>query len=51
MKLIGDGLGTGCLCALINAKSHEPKNLLAVDSIQSRLGLAVFRCRTVEFSD
>lgn len=28
------------LCALINAKSHEPNNLLAVDSVQSRLDLA-----------
>lgn len=28
------------LCALINAKSYEPKHLLAVDSIPSRLALA-----------
>ncbi len=28
------------LCALINAKDYEPRHLLAVDSIQSRLNLA-----------
>jgi len=28
------------LCALINAENYKPKNLLAVDSIQSRLDLA-----------
>ena len=28
------------LCALINAATYKPKNLLAVDSIQSRLDLA-----------
>lgn len=28
------------LCALVNAKSYEPKNLLAVDSVLSRLDLA-----------
>ena len=28
------------LCALINAESFKPKNLLAVDSIESRLELA-----------
>ncbi|MCJ1430177.1 hypothetical protein MMC29_008093, partial [Sticta canariensis] len=34
------GCGPVGLCALINAKSYEPKNLLAVDSILSRLDLA-----------
>ena len=28
------------LCALVNAENYKPKNLLAVDSIQSRLDLA-----------
>ena len=28
------------LCALINAENYKPKNLLAVDSVQSRLDLA-----------
>lgn len=28
------------LCALVNAKSYKPKNLLAVDSVLSRLDLA-----------
>lgn len=28
------------LCALVNAKNYEPRNLLAVDSILSRLDLA-----------
>lgn len=34
------GCGPVGLCALINAKNYEPKNLLAVDSIPSRLDLA-----------
>ena len=28
------------LCGLINAENYKPKNLLAVDSVQSRLDLA-----------
>lgn len=28
------------LCALVNAEDYKPKNLLAVDSVQSRLDLA-----------
>ncbi len=28
------------LCAIINAENYKPKNLLAVDSIPSRLNLA-----------
>ena len=34
------GCGPVGLCALINAEDHKPKNLLAVDSVQSRLDLA-----------
>lgn len=34
------GCGPVGLCALINAENYKPKNLLAVDSIQSRLDLA-----------
>ena len=34
------GCGPVGLCALINAETYKPKNLLAVDSIQSRLDLA-----------
>ena len=34
------GCGPVGLCALINAESYNPKHLLAVDSIQSRLDLA-----------
>ncbi|KAL8650490.1 MAG: hypothetical protein Q9210_003795 [Variospora velana] len=34
------GCGPVGLCALINAEDHKPKNLLAVNSVQSRLGLA-----------
>lgn len=28
------------LCAIINAENYKPKNLLAVDSVSSRLNLA-----------
>ncbi|KAL8746557.1 MAG: hypothetical protein Q9190_001441 [Brigantiaea leucoxantha] len=34
------GCGPVGLCALINAEDYKPKNLLAVDSVQSRLDLA-----------
>lgn len=34
------GCGPVGLCALINAETYRPKNLLAVDSIQPRLDLA-----------
>ena len=34
------GCGPVGLCALINAEEYKPKNLLTVDSIQSRLDLA-----------
>lgn len=34
------GCGPVGLCALINAETYKPKNLLAVDSIQPRLDLA-----------
>ena len=34
------GCGPVGLCALINAQEYKPKNLLAVDSIPSRLDLA-----------
>ncbi|KAF2816776.1 putative alcohol dehydrogenase [Mytilinidion resinicola] len=34
------GCGPVGLCALINAEDYKPKHLLAVDSIESRLGLA-----------
>ncbi len=34
------GCGPVGLCAVINAESYKPKNLLAVDSVQSRLDLA-----------
>ncbi|CAF9908987.1 MAG: hypothetical protein HETSPECPRED_008786 [Heterodermia speciosa] len=34
------GCGPVGLCGLINAENYKPKNLLAVDSVQSRLDLA-----------
>lgn len=34
------GCGPVGLCALINAEDYKPKNLLAVDSVESRLNLA-----------
>lgn len=34
------GCGPVGLCAVINAEDYKPKNLLAVDSVQSRLDLA-----------
>lgn len=34
------GCGPVGLCALINAEDYKPKNLLAVDSVQSRLDIA-----------
>lgn len=34
------GCGPVGLCALTNAEDYKPKNLLAVDSVQSRLDLA-----------
>ena len=34
------GCGPVGLCALVNAEAYKPKNLLAVDSIESRLDLA-----------
>lgn len=40
MTVVVIGCGPVGLCALINAEEYKPKNLLAVDSVPSRLELA-----------